>query len=94
MTVQVKTQNGGTLNLRQNTSTSSAILAQIPNGTKLEVEKVNDTWSKVTFKNKTGFVVSQYLSEITTNSIVTKEDLQRIYNDLKTALATIESILK
>lgn len=94
MTVQVKTQNGGTLNLRQSTSTSSAILAQIPNGTKLEAEKVNDTWSKVTFKNKTGFVVSQYLSEITTNSTVTKEDLQRIYNDLKTALATIESILK
>ena len=94
MTVQVQTQNGGTLNLRQSTSTSSAILAQIPNGTRIEAEKVNDTWSKVTYNNKTGFVVSKYLSDIITQSTVTKADLQRIYNDLKTALSTIESILK
>ena len=72
-------------------------MARIPNGAKVEAEKVNDSWSKVTYNNKTGFVVSDYLTEITTTitqSTVSKADLQRIYNDLKAALSTIESILK
>ena len=94
MIVYVNTQNGGTLNLRQSTSTSSRILAQIANGTKLEAEKINDAWAKITYEGKTGFAMLKFLSEGNSQSTVSKADLQRIYNDLKTALNTIESILK
>ena len=92
MTAQVKTQNGGTLNLRQSPTTSSRILALIPNGTKLEIEKYNNEWAKLTYKEHTGYAMLKFLVEI--QSSIDKADLQRIYNDLKNALSTIESILK
>ena len=90
MTMYVKTQNGGTLNMRRDASTSSAVLAQIKNGTQLEVEKINDSWSKVTFNGKIGYVMNKFLVEKTS----AKEDLQRIYNSLKETLALIEKALK
>ena len=90
MIMYVKTQNGGTLNMRRDASTSSPVLAQIKNGTKLEVEKINDNWFKVTFNNKTGYVMSKFLVEATS----AKEDLQRIYDSLKETLALIEKALK
>ncbi|MBO7079912.1 MAG: SH3 domain-containing protein [Bacilli bacterium] len=93
MIVNVKTSNNGTLNLRQSASATGKILAQIPNGTKLDVETVDNTWSKTTFSGKTGYVMTKFLST-TTTSTISKEDLQRIYNSLKSALTTIESILK
>lgn len=92
MTAQVKTQNGGTLNLRQNPTTSSRILTAIPNGTKLEIEKYNNEWAKITYKDYTGYAMLKFLVEI--HSSIDKADLQRIYDDLKNALSTIESILK
>ena len=92
MTVCVKTQNGGTLNMRREASTSSSVLAQIKNGTKLEVEKIDDTWSKTTYNGKTGYVMNKFLSEI--NDTKSKEDLQRIYESLKATLSLIEQALK
>lgn len=88
MIMYVKTKNGGTLNLRQSTSIVSTILAQIPNGAKLEVEKANNVWSKTTYNGKTGFVMTEFLIE---------EDnakLQAIYNSLKETLSLIEKALK
>ena len=93
MIMYVKTQNGGTLNLRQSASTSSAILAQIPNGAKLEVETANGTWSKVSYNNKVGYVMTKYLAE--TSAVITdKTKLQAIYNSLKETLSLIEDALK
>lgn len=92
MTVCVKTQNGGPLNMRREASTSSSVLAQIKNGTKLEVEKIDDTWSKTTFNSKIGYVMNKFLVEI--DEAKTKEDLQKIYNSLKETLSLIEQALK
>ena len=93
MIMYVKTQNGGTLNLRQSASTSSAILAQIPNGAKLEAETVNDAWSKVSYNNKVGYVMTKYLAEA--SAVITdKTKLQAIYNSLKETLSLIEDALK
>ena len=92
MIVYVKTQNGGPLNLRHDASTSSAVLAQIKNGTQLEVERIDDTWSKTTFLEKTGYVMNKFLKEKTENQ--DKENLQKIYNSLKETLALIEQALK
>lgn len=92
MIVYVKTQNGGPLNMRREASTSSAVLATIKNGTKLEVERINDTWSKTTFSDKVGYVMNKFLSENT--NVDDKESLQKIYNSLKETLALIEQALK
>ena len=95
MKMQVKTDNKGTLNLRANSSSSSAILAQIPYGAVLEVEKVNDTWSKTTYNNKIGYVMNKFLSTSSTSpSTFDKDKLQAIYDNLKMTLSLIENILK
>lgn len=94
MIANVKTQNGGTLNLRREPSTSSSVLASIKNGTQLEVEKVDDTWSKTTYNGKTGYIMSKYLVQESSTQTFNKADLENIYNSLKTALSMIENLLK
>ena len=70
---------------------TAKILAQIPHKTQLEVEYVDSTWSKTTYNNKTGYIMTEYLSS---GKSITKSDLQQIYDSLKSTLSTIENILK
>ena len=49
------------LNLRQQPSTSSAILAQMPNGTTVNVSSLQNGWAKVTYQGREGFVSLDYL---------------------------------
>ena len=49
------------LNLRESTSTSSSILAQIPNGTAVPVASISSGWAKVTYLGKSGYVSTAYL---------------------------------
>ena len=88
MTVQVITENKGTLNMRD--KPNGKIIAQIPYKTQLEAERVDDTWSKVEYNNHVGYVMTKFLSS---GKSITKGDLQEIYNSLKQTLATIEKIL-
>ena len=91
MTVYVDTVNKGTVNMRAEPSRAGTILVQIPYKTQLEAEYVNSTWSKVTYNGKTGYVMTEFLSN---GKSVTKSDLQQIYDSLKATLATIEKVLK
>lgn len=50
------------LNLRQEQSTSSAILAQMPHGTQVILLEKLGTWSRVQHGTLTGYVMTQYLS--------------------------------
>lgn len=52
------------LYLRSAQSTSSTILASIPKGTHVYVEKANGTWAKVTYNGKTGYCSMQYLAKV------------------------------
>ena len=90
MIVYVKTANKGTLNMR--TAPNGAILMQIPNGTKLEAESEGE-WSKITYKGKIGYVKTEFLST-GNDTIITKDDIKKIYDSLQQALKTIEKILK
>lgn len=92
MTKKVHTANGGPLNLRTSTSTSSELLGTIPNGTRLEVEKINDTWFKTSYNNKEGYVMGKYL--VDASASVSKEDLKRIYDSLSETLKLINEVLK
>ena len=88
MKVFVKTKNFGTLNLRA--TPNGKIIAQIPYGTELEVDNLDEEWVEVEYKGKKGFVMSEFLSR---PSAITKEDIKRIYDGLKSALKTIEEVL-
>ena len=87
----VNTPDKGKLNLRAAPSSTAKVLAQIPNGTKLEVGNTTETWSEVTYNGRKGYVMNKFLSE---NKTITHADLQEIYDSLKSTLSTIEKILK
>ena len=53
------------LNLRSEASTSSKILAQIPNGQTVTVESISQGWAKVTYFGATGYVSLDYLNVMT-----------------------------
>lgn len=54
---------GGTLRLRGEANTQSEILANLPNGTVVDVSAVTeDGWYQVTYNNQTGFVSGDYLA--------------------------------
>ena len=59
MIVYVRTANKGTLNLRE--TPGGRIIAQIPNGTKLEAQSEGE-WSKVGYNGKIGYVKSNKLA--------------------------------
>ena len=95
MIMTVATQNKGTLNLRATPSTSGHVISQIPYGTKLDVERVNDNWYKAVYKENTGYVMGKFLAALSeSSSTLNKEDIQKIYDSLKTTLSLIEQLLK
>ncbi len=49
------------LNLRSGASTSSKILAQIPNGQTVSINSIQSGWAKVTYYGTEGFVSAEYL---------------------------------
>ncbi|MDR1598977.1 MAG: SH3 domain-containing protein [Oscillospiraceae bacterium] len=56
---------GGYLNMRLSRSTASTSVAQIPNGTSINVVKADNAWLTLTYSNTVGFVQSQYVSGYT-----------------------------
>ena len=92
MKMRVQTANGGPLNLRASTSTSSSLLGTIPNNTTIDVTAVNASWYQTTYNGKTGFVMSKYLTS-DSSSTPNREKLQAIYNSLKEILNLIEKAL-
>lgn len=56
------TTASGSLNLRKKASTGATILAQIPQYTVIDVLDIDGTWTKVEYKNKTGYVMSAFLT--------------------------------
>lgn len=62
VTSQSATVTGGGLNLRTYPSTSASSPVQIPNNTKITVQKHNASWSSTTYNGHSGFVMTQYLT--------------------------------
>lgn len=57
------------LNLRSQPSTNSEVVASIPPNAKVVVlEKTNSEWSKVEYKDQTGYVATKYLTDNNTRS--------------------------
>jgi len=49
------------LNVRENPSTSTKVIGQIPNGSKVEIIETSNGWYKVSYNGKTGWVYSSYV---------------------------------
>lgn len=65
---KVNTDNGGSLNFRSAPRTGGTRIAEIPNGTLVQVlEETNDEWSKIYYSGREGYVVSRYLKKIDRN---------------------------
>ncbi|MCM3570725.1 SH3 domain-containing protein [Neobacillus mesonae] len=54
--------NGGSLNLRQSASTSSAVVASLSKGTAVSVYSEANGWAKIKANGKVGYVSSKFLS--------------------------------
>ncbi|MBQ8725241.1 MAG: SH3 domain-containing protein, partial [Oscillospiraceae bacterium] len=66
---------GSYLNMRSGTSTSTSIIARIPDGTEVTVTAANDDWAAVTWDGNTGYCSMGYLikPEETTTSEAASE---------------------
>lgn len=53
--------NGGRLNMRTSKSLSASVITKISNGTKVILLEKDSSWSKISYSNKIGYVVSHYL---------------------------------
>lgn len=52
---------GGKLNMRKSNSEKSRIVVDVPNKALVEVEEIGETWSRVVYQKKTGYVKTDYL---------------------------------
>jgi uncharacterized protein YraI len=59
----VKT-NGSNLRLRVAPNTNAAVLASMPNGSKVIVNGKSGSWSHTTYNGKTGWAFSKWLVKI------------------------------
>lgn len=67
---------GGTLNLRAEPTTKSKLIMRIPNRAKVTVvEHTNDEWTQISYKGKTGYVMTSYLD------IINLEEGKHVYPD-------------
>jgi len=64
----------GSLNLRKKASTGATVLKQIPRHTIIDVLEINGTWTKVTYKEKTGYVMSAFLQYLEDGAADTPTD--------------------
>lgn len=85
------TTKGGTMNMRSGASTSSSIIAKLPNKTVLPIiSKVNSSWYKVVYGKTVGYVHSDYFKTGSSSSSTTTTSSSRteIVNYAKTFLGT------
>ena len=52
---------GGALNVRKSADEKSKLVETVPNRAMVEVEETGETWSKITYKKKTGYVKTDFL---------------------------------
>lgn len=57
----VKSDNGKSVRMRSNPSTSAIVLAEVPVGTNIEVMDVLDGWSEVVYNEETGYMMTKFL---------------------------------
>lgn len=52
---------GGKLNMRKSDNEKAKIVTDVPNQAMVEVEEIGETWSRIVYKKKTGYVKTEFL---------------------------------
>ena len=65
--IEYRVITGNSVNFRKGPSTSYESLGKLNKGDKVEYISTSNSWSKVKYNGKIGYVSSQYLAEIETN---------------------------
>ncbi len=67
---------GSPLNLRSAPDVSSDVLARIPDGSTVEVDKISSGWAHVTFRSLSGYVSADYIikEEATSSQQITEQE--------------------
>ncbi|MGM9817608.1 MAG: SH3 domain-containing protein [Paludibacteraceae bacterium] len=62
-TQRVYVNSAGGLMLRANADRESSVYQTIPDGAEVTIKRFGETWSQVSYKGQSGYVLSEYLSE-------------------------------
>lgn len=98
MTAIVTAENGTTVKMRQKPNKASNIYWDIPVGAEVEMLETGDTWNKIKYNGKTGYMMSDYLKPCDNGApdepvietvIAPKEELLNAYNILEAAMRNI-----
>jgi len=80
------------LNMRENPSTSTKIIDQIPNGTKVDIIETSNGWYKISYNGKTGWVYGSYVKVTETPKLtVTDETILATLNKGSTGNSSTNS---
>ena len=77
--------------MRAEPNSSARVIQAVPIGTEVQELERGGTWTKIKYLEMEGYMMTKFL---TSNSKISKADLQRIYNSLATTLKIIEEVLK
>ena len=93
--------SGAGVNMRAKASKSGSIVTVIKQGTEVQVVDVGEEWSKIKYKDKTGYIMTEYLdtmdqvadTEIADDVIkVSRSELQKAYAQIGNMLKGVKPV--
>lgn len=84
MTAIVSADNNSPVRFRMTPSTTSPIIAEIPQGTQVNVLANDGKWSQIEYRNETGYMMSKFLIQGNTKLASLKTKLKEVLQILDT----------
>lgn len=90
----VTADNNYPVKMRNTATTNGKILAQVPQGSKVEVlEETNDTWAKISWQGITGYMMRKFLANSDEDDLDITEELENLRDQMVNMLETLDKIL-
>lgn len=84
--------DSSTLRVRESADTSSAVLKQLPHGTKVEVlTAVENGWYQISYDGITGYVSGDYLSVDEAEAVSLPKEAEPVYVQITTSVLNVRS---